>query len=305
MAIARPVARPGAGATGSAAGSAALAGRLVVASALAVVAAAACYGVFVLTRTGQHLDDHFGGGTASVPGVGAPAKADLSLITVWSLAAVLVAVVAVGFLRRRPALGVVAAGTAGAAVVVVDGLKSRILVHPDVGYGGFNTFPSGHTAVAAACALAIVVVSPPRGRGVVAVVGGAYACLTALQVQSAGWHRPSDTVGAALLAFAATSAGAALVAWRRPVTVVSGGSVLSGATVRSGGTVAGAARAVLPVGPTLVVVAGTVWGLVLAGVDHDAPLAGSTLSLDVVALLVAVLVRLLGSVDLDAPAAVP
>jgi hypothetical protein len=80
-----------------------------------------------------------------------------------------------------------------------------------------NSFPSGHTATAISCALAIVIVSPPAWRGVSAVVAGSYAWFTAAAVQTAGWHRASDAIGAAFLSFAVVAVLTAWVAAKRPV----------------------------------------------------------------------------------------
>jgi hypothetical protein len=63
--------------------------------------------------------------------------------------------------------------------------------------------------------LALVVVSPPAWRGVAAVAAGSYAWVTASAVQSAGWHRASDAIGAAFLAFAVMALAIALLATRR------------------------------------------------------------------------------------------
>ena len=50
------------------------------------------------------------------------------------------------------------------------------------------------------------------------MVAGAYGWATAAQVQTAGWHRPSDAIGAAFLAFAAVTAVGAVLARLRPVS---------------------------------------------------------------------------------------
>ena len=95
-------------------------------------------------------------------------------------------------------------------------LDRPFLVHSD-SFNSANTFPSGHTATAIACALALVVVSPPAWRGISAVLAGSYAGFTAAAVQTAGWHRPSDAIGAAFLSFAAMALVAAIIAAWRPV----------------------------------------------------------------------------------------
>jgi membrane-associated phospholipid phosphatase len=205
-----------------------LARRLVVASVAAVVCAALCYVLMVRTSLGQRFDEAaFVAARTQSGTVAAVDSGELHRITADSLAVVLLVMVGIGILRRRVRLGLGAAFAAGIAVVVTDGLKSHVLTRPDLtGRGSYvigNTYPSGHTAAAVACAMALVLVSPPRWRGVAAVVAGGYGWVTAAQVQTAGWHRPSDAVGAAFLAFAAVTAVAAVLVANRPEVRIRGG----------------------------------------------------------------------------------
>jgi hypothetical protein len=187
-------------------------------------------------------------------------------------------------------------------VVCTHFLKLDILpcpvLAPDV-YTLQNTFPSGHTATAVSCAMALILVSPRRWRGVAAVVAGGYGWVTAAQVQTAGWHRPSDAIGAAFVAFAVVTAIAALLAWLRPVTWV-------------GGARHGVAQAVLGL-VGLVALAVLAWGFVnvlgylgshadgLAvpdGLRHDAYIAGLALTVEAVVISLMALLALVGSADL-------
>src|SRR6185369_17388457 len=56
-----------------------------------------------------------------------------------------------------------------------------------------NSLPSGHTAVAASVAVALVFVLPSRARGLGGILGAAFAGLAGVATLSAGWHRPSDS----------------------------------------------------------------------------------------------------------------
>ena len=83
-------------------------------------------------------------------------------------------------------------------------LLKRYLDRPNLGIdperaGAGNSFPSGHTAIAASVAVAFVLVLPPKARGAGAVIGTFYAALVGVFTMSAGWHRPSDAVGALLI----------------------------------------------------------------------------------------------------------
>ncbi len=285
-----------------------LAWRLALASVAAVVAAAVCYLIMVRTSLGQRFDNAAYLGARDQLG-GLTANEQLRRITGDSFALVLVVLFILGAVRRRPLLGLGAALAAGLAVVGTDLLKDHILTRPSLTSDLLtvgNTFPSGHTATAVACAMALVIVSPPRWRGVAAVTAGAYAWITAAEVQTAGWHRPSDAIGAAFLAFAAITAVAAVLAIARPVTWTS--------TARHG-----VAQAILGfVGCVDLIVIG--WGLArvlgyLRGhadgvvapgsLRLDAYVTGLAVTVGVVVVLLMVLLALVGRADLGAPARRP
>jgi hypothetical protein len=145
----------------------------------------------------------------------------LSHVTAVNFTIVLLIIAAVGVIRGRPWLGVTAAISALVAVLGTDVLKNDILSRPILvlsdTYYRPNTYPSGHTATAVACALALVVVSAPAWRGITAVVAGSIGWIIAADVQTVGWHRPSDAIGAAFVAFAVVAVGAAVLAIARPV----------------------------------------------------------------------------------------
>jgi membrane-associated phospholipid phosphatase len=200
----------------------ALGRRLLVAAAIAALLAVVVYLVAVRTALGQRFDNAaLLGAFAQRPSTRLGDESTLRHITADSFALVLLVLVAIGVLRRRPRLGIGVAVAAAVAVLATRVLRTLVLhrpllVHSD-SLSPANTFPSGHTATALSCALALVVVSPPAWRGVAAVLAGSYAWLTAAAVQTAGWHRPSDAIGAALLAFAALAVVAAVLAVTRPV----------------------------------------------------------------------------------------
>ena len=78
-----------------------------------------------------------------------------------------------------------------------------------------NVFPSGHTTIGMATAVAFVLVVPYRARGPAAVAGAVYATAVAASTLEAGWHRTSDALGGIFLVCGmAAWACAALVASR-------------------------------------------------------------------------------------------
>ncbi|TFD22949.1 phosphatase PAP2 family protein [Cryobacterium sp. TMS1-13-1] len=126
---------------------------------------------------------------------------------------VLTAIIAL--VRRNWRTLLVALVAAGAATATAQLLKYGILARPDLaveGYAG-NSFPSGHTTVAAASALVVFLVASPRTRPMVAGWGTAFAVLAGVATLANQWHRPSDVIAGLLwVAFWGCLAGAVL-AW--------------------------------------------------------------------------------------------
>jgi membrane-associated phospholipid phosphatase len=274
-----------------------LAVRLLTVSVLAYGATAICYLLMVRTSLGQRFDRAaYLGIPGQDPTVTHVSNTLLQQITAHSLLVELLVLIAIGVLRRRPLLGVAAAFAAGISVVLTDLSKSHVFSRPSE---SFTSFPSGHTATAVACAMALVFVSPPAWRGLAAVVAGTYGWVTAAQVQLAGWHQPSDAIGGACVAFASVAAVAGALAWVRPVEQDRRGTPRW--AIGALGAVAVAAAA------------GTAWGLVRvlgdlrhrgsstgsAAVHHAAYLTGLAMTVGVVVLLLLVLIALLGRWDFD------
>ncbi len=281
--------------------------RLFVAAVIGLVGVVVCYLLFVRTAAGHRFDN------AAYLGSKEAASTDrngiahlLELINASTFAVALLGLVAIGAIRHRIVAAITVAVAAGVAVVGTDAVRlagpARPFLTATDRIVPSRTFPSGHTAAAVAGALALMVVCAPRWRGWVAVVAGGYAAATAAQVQLALWHRPSDTFGGALLAFALVTGAAALVARVAPVTRVR--------------------PAPYPVAFTLLGItamisaAGTAWGLVRiwdwlsspardetpsAYVRHDAYLTGLAATVLLVVVLVTALLVLMRSADLDDP----
>lgn len=284
-----------------------LARRLRIAAVGCLFLAALDYLLLVRTRLGQRLDNASLAGAQLQSGHSRVIDAlFLQHITTKSFGFVLVVLIAIGAVRRRIRLGIAVACAALVAVLATDGLKKWVLtrpqlVHDDI-YRPDNTFPSGHTAIAIACAFALIVITPPALRGLAALVAGSYGWLVAADVQTAGWHRPSDAVGAAFIAFAVVALFSAEVTQRRPIS---------------------AGRRVLHI-PALILL-GLVWlvGVMLGTLsavrvlhffaDHADSLAPTRavlnyaydfcvdLTIVIVVTLVMTLLLLLGRSDLDAP----
>jgi membrane-associated phospholipid phosphatase len=108
-------------------------------------------------------------------------------------------------------------GIAGLAVVVVT-VSATEALHAVLPRPGLSpapqalsgaSFPSGTVAIVAGLALGVAVVSSPRARPYIAAAGAIWLAVIAAAVQALYWHRPSDVLGATLLACAchATATG--------------------------------------------------------------------------------------------------
>jgi membrane-associated phospholipid phosphatase len=154
-----------------------------------------------------------------------PLDAALNAISAVSVGLILVVILVVALARRRLALAVMSAAIVVGASACTYLLK-RVIdrpylgVDPDRAFAG-NSLPSGHATAAAAFAIGLTLVLPPRVRGVVSLVGATYAAIVGVATLSSGWHRPSDVVAAYLVVGGwAAAAGLVLVLTQRPTAVV-------------------------------------------------------------------------------------
>ena len=117
------------------------------------------------------------------------------------LAAVCTVLAVVAVTERRWRSLLASAVLVGAAALAARWLRT-VLERPYLGDHGYleNTFPSGHVAITTALAVAATMLWPGpsrRGPAVVATVVVAVACAVSVVGHA---HRPSDVVGAVLLA---------------------------------------------------------------------------------------------------------
>lgn len=143
----------------------------------------------------------------------------LATISVASLGGATVIIALIGFARGGLRLAIGASAVIVGANVLTRVLKLVVLDRPPLSeaadrFGAHNSFPSGHATVAISLAVALLLVVPAGARLYVAIP----ACLVAFAVGAAtvaaGWHRPSDVMGAFLMATAWGAAIATLLlAW--------------------------------------------------------------------------------------------
>ncbi|MGX6603847.1 phosphatase PAP2 family protein [Micromonosporaceae bacterium Da 78-11] len=172
-------------------------------AALAAAGVAAVYRVFIRTSLGQVVDTaSMRGGDVNHAKVVEVLSRALNGTTLASLVLVCLVAAVIGVLRKRIDLAI------GSALMVIGAnastqlLKTR-LHRPNLDdFPLPNSFPSGHTSAAASVAFALILVLPYAIRGMVTLIGFAYATIIAIATVWAEWHRPSDTVAALLVVLA-------------------------------------------------------------------------------------------------------
>lgn len=179
---------------------------------LALLAAALCTAAIVAlartavgTASGQRLDQLILSGAKSHSGPlsqyaqEAVGSVSLPVIgTLLALAAVLV------LIRRRLSLLVPLTVLVLGANLSTQMIKHVLVTREALGPGieiTPNSFPSGHTTLAATAMIALVLASGPA-RVVLAPIGALWTVAAGLGTLVLGWHRPSDVIGA--IAVAAT-----------------------------------------------------------------------------------------------------
>jgi membrane-associated phospholipid phosphatase len=176
----------------------------------------ALYVVFVGTEQGQRFENSaLLASTLRGDTVRADSLTYLSGVSVVTFAGAMAVVALVGLLRRRPGLGVLAAGAMGVTALAAEILK-MVLERPALVDGPVwilrNSFPSGTAAIAAAVGLGALMVCPDRLRWIVLVIAAVLAAFVGQATQVTGWHRASDALAGVVLAGSVASAALVLLA---------------------------------------------------------------------------------------------
>ncbi len=125
----------------------------------------------------------------------------LGTVSIGSVALAVAVLLGVAIVRRKYA-------AATAAVVMVAGANltsqflKRAVERDDLGYLTVSSFPSGHATVIVSVSLAAFLVTPTSMRAAVSALATGLITITAGAMLVASWHRPSDIVGAILVALA-------------------------------------------------------------------------------------------------------
>lgn len=193
--------------------------NLVVISVLAGIATIVVYLAFVRTFTGQSVDQlAWSGGPGRNADWHPTVNRRYELLSTVGLSLALVGVVLTGWIRRKPrmlaAAAVLVTGT-WVSVQIIKTFLGRPFLTDVPGADEINTFPSGHTAAAAAIAGAALLVVAPRWRAITALVAGGGATAMGAMTLHAGWHRASDAIGAFTVELAWLAAVVVCLVWWR------------------------------------------------------------------------------------------
>jgi hypothetical protein len=178
--------------------------RLLLGALVCAVLLIAGYFAFVGTPWGHQLDDDafFGREALSRKVIRLDSRA-LDHVTKAALVVAAVLLLVIAAVRRCAFVGLIAVVGFGCAVVGAEVLKQKLPWRPLVSNDalldrGFqsDTYPSGHATIGTAFALSLVLVASSRWRPWLAVAAGCMSAAFATGVLFAGWHRPSDALGA-------------------------------------------------------------------------------------------------------------
>ncbi|MEZ5073331.1 MAG: hypothetical protein R2691_00650 [Solirubrobacterales bacterium] len=117
-------------------------------------------------------------------------------MSIGSLLLATTLVAAVAIVRRRPRLALLAATSIAGSIICTEVLKHLVLERPPIIAANIvdNSYPSRHTTVGMAVAVAVMLVVPRR-RGADGVRSGIFGSAFGVAVVAAGWHRPATRSG--------------------------------------------------------------------------------------------------------------
>jgi membrane-associated phospholipid phosphatase len=192
---------------------------IFVMAALGVAVVLTVFYIFALrTRAGQVLDERaFDGARLGQRSIAPVTLTLLDSLPVLAVVIAFLVAVVVTAVRRNWVSFFVAMVAAALANLATQVLKDFVLDRPDFGVHGYayNSFPSGHTTLAASAALVFFLAVSPNLRPMAAAVGAVFTIITGVSTLANQWHRPSDVMAALLVvAFFGCIAGAVLTGLR-------------------------------------------------------------------------------------------
>lgn len=181
---------------------------------LALLCAAICTGLAVLlvrtavgTASGQRLDQLILSGAQDHQGrLSHYAELAVGTVSVPLMAGLLALALVLVLIRRRLSLLAPLALLVVGANITTQVVKHLVVTREALGPGievTPNSFPSGHTTLAATAMIALVLTSG-RLRALLAPLGVIWTAAAGVGTLVLGWHRPSDVIGAIIIAAAWT-----------------------------------------------------------------------------------------------------
>ncbi|WP_062947410.1 phosphatase PAP2 family protein [Brachybacterium sp. sponge] len=173
---------------------------------LSLLVAAVCGAAVVLmargavgTASGQRLDQLTLSGSRNHDGLlSRIAELAVETVSMPVIIALLALAAVIALLRRRPALLLPLASLVLGANLTTQVIKHLLVSREVLGPGiepTTNSFPSGHSTLAATTMIALVLVAG-RARPLVAPLGLLWSGAAGIGTLVTGWHRPSDVIGA-------------------------------------------------------------------------------------------------------------
>ena len=274
-------------------------GRRFAGVVLCAASVAFMWWFFVGTRIGQLVDAiAMEAMSELVDTLGGYDKAVLGTVSVPSIAIIMVLAAAVALCRRRYILGLRAVIVVAGTVLSVQGLKHYLLYRPSLGITNLlgNSFPSGHTAAAAAATVALIMVVPHRWRSPIAWVGALFTSVMGLSTLVNGGQHGSDVVASVLVAGAWALALSPLETGRRTSGAgVQWGWVLSWALFGAGVAILGAATVAVALSSAFRGGVGS--SLLIVHFTRQGSLVGGGLALGMMALICGVTFLVMEEVD--------
>ncbi|WRS29061.1 phosphatase PAP2 family protein [Actinomycetaceae bacterium MB13-C1-2] len=196
---------------------------------VALTVLVASYLLLVRTYLGQYLENSALLGAQQVSTVEVDdALHNLHYISVGSLALLMVVYAIIGIVRKSWQVAFAAMGVLGASTVTTELLKKTILTRPDLApiyeNNAHNSFPSGHTTIAMAIVVSLLLILSFRIRGWIVIPATLWAVGIGFATVTARWHRFSDTLGADAVVLAIGAIAALWLLSRNEMTREPGGS---------------------------------------------------------------------------------
>lgn len=153
------------------------------------------------TVPGQFLDEQALRGAQQLSFLGDRTLQVLDTLPLIGAVVGALALVVLSVRARSVRAAVVGLGVATAAAVSVQVLKRLVIDKPDLDVQevALNSFPSGHTAIAAVAGMVLVLAVPAAARAPVGLFAACYTAAAGASTVVNGWHRPSDVIAAVFI----------------------------------------------------------------------------------------------------------